>query len=156
MATRDNLPQPNCDSDSRAENKQQRMVVWQIYHQSECQEEVIFVNFPCTSENISCQWASVDTSWAHVTLHFIYTTPHNSWQTCERGCPSHSLLLCYISMNRMLEHRKAINPRHALWSPYSLYTWVKRYNVIHLRLKFLVQCNQLDGDDGAETRDQVT
>ena len=25
----------------------QRTVVWLIYHQFECQEEVIFVNFPC-------------------------------------------------------------------------------------------------------------
>ena len=28
-------------------NKRQRTVVWLIYHQSECQEEVIFVNCPC-------------------------------------------------------------------------------------------------------------
>ena len=35
--------------------KQQRMVVWLIYRQFECQEEVIFVIFPCASENISCQ-----------------------------------------------------------------------------------------------------
>ena len=38
-------------------------------------------------------------SWAHVTLHCIYTIPLNSWETWERGCPSHSLILCtlYIS-----------------------------------------------------------
>ena len=35
--------------------KQQRMVVWLIYRQFECQEEVIFVIFPCASENVSCQ-----------------------------------------------------------------------------------------------------
>ena len=58
---RDNLPLPNCDSDCKAENKWQRIVVWLIYHQSECQEELIFVNFPCASESDSCQiWASVD------------------------------------------------------------------------------------------------
>ena len=28
---------------------------WLIYHQSECQEEEIFVNFPCASESVSCQ-----------------------------------------------------------------------------------------------------
>ena len=55
MATRDNLPQPNCDSDDKAENKRQRMVVWLIYHQSAFQEEVIFVNFPCALRNVSCQ-----------------------------------------------------------------------------------------------------
>ena len=60
IATRDNLPVPNRVSDGKVENKRQRTVVWLIYHQSECQEEVVFVNFPCASENISCQWASVD------------------------------------------------------------------------------------------------
>jgi len=55
IATRDNLPHSNCDRDGKAEIKQQRTVVWLIYHQSECQEEVIFVNFPCTSEDVSCQ-----------------------------------------------------------------------------------------------------
>ena len=40
--------------------KQQRMVVWLIYRQFECQEEVIFVIFPCASENVSCQWTPVD------------------------------------------------------------------------------------------------
>ena len=45
MATSDNLPLPNCDSDGKAENMRQRTVVWLIYHQSECPEEVIFVNF---------------------------------------------------------------------------------------------------------------
>jgi len=55
IAPRDYLPQPNRDSDGKAENKLQRTVVWLIYHWSECQQEVIFVNFPCTSENISCQ-----------------------------------------------------------------------------------------------------
>ena len=60
MVTRNNLPQPNCDSDGKAENKQQRMVVWLIYRQFECQEEVIFIIFPCASENVSCQWTPVD------------------------------------------------------------------------------------------------
>ena len=32
IATRDNLPRPNCDSDGKAENKRQRTVVWLIYH----------------------------------------------------------------------------------------------------------------------------
>ena len=36
----------------------------------------------------------------------------------------------YISMNRMLEHRKAFNPRPALWSLYPLSTWEKRDNMI--------------------------
>ena len=36
-----------------AENKRQRTVVWLIYHQSECQGEEFFVNFPCASENVS-------------------------------------------------------------------------------------------------------
>ena len=60
MATSDNLPRPNCDSDGKAENMRQRTVVWLIYHQSECQEEVIFVNFPCASEVVSRQGVSVD------------------------------------------------------------------------------------------------
>ena len=55
IATRDHLPLPNCDSDGKAKNKQQRTVVWLIYHNSECEEEVIFVNFPCVLENFSCQ-----------------------------------------------------------------------------------------------------
>ena len=38
----------------------QRTVVWLIYHQSECQEEVVFVNFPCPSEIVSHQGVSVD------------------------------------------------------------------------------------------------
>ena len=60
MATSDNLPLPNCDSDGKAENMRQRTVVWLIYHQSECLEEVIFVNFPCASEVVSRQGVSVD------------------------------------------------------------------------------------------------
>ena len=59
MATRDKLHRPNWDNDGKAENTRQRTVVWLIYHQSECQEKVIFVNFPCASENASCQWSSV-------------------------------------------------------------------------------------------------
>ena len=43
--TRDNLDRPNCDSDGKARNMRQRTVVWLIYHQSEFQKEVIFVNF---------------------------------------------------------------------------------------------------------------
>ena len=60
MATSDNLSRPNCDSDGKAENMRQRTVVWLIYHQSECQEEVIFVNFPCASEVVSRRGVSVD------------------------------------------------------------------------------------------------
>ena len=60
MATSDNLPLPNCDSDGKAENMRQRTVVWLIYHLSECLEEVIFVNFPCASEVVSRQGVSVD------------------------------------------------------------------------------------------------
>ena len=60
IATRDHLPLPNCNSDSKAKNKRQRTVVWLIYHHSECEEEVIFVNFPCALEKFSCPWASVD------------------------------------------------------------------------------------------------
>ena len=60
MATSDNLPRPNCDSDGKAEHMRQRTVVWLIYHQSEYQEEVIFVNFPCASEVVSRQEVSVD------------------------------------------------------------------------------------------------
>ena len=54
----DHLPLPNCDSDGKAKNKRQRTVV--IYHQSECEEEVISINFPCALENVSCHRASVD------------------------------------------------------------------------------------------------
>ena len=57
--TRDNLPWPNCDSDGKARNMRQRTVVWLIYHLSEFQEEVIFFNFPCALEIVSCQWVSV-------------------------------------------------------------------------------------------------
>ena len=60
MATSDNLPLPNCDSDGKAENMRQRRVVWLIYHQSECLEVVIFVNFSCSSEVVSRQRVSVD------------------------------------------------------------------------------------------------
>ena len=82
----------------------QRTVVWLIYHQSECQEEVIFVNFPCASEIVSRQGVSVDPP-ERVALAsrvvFIYATPHNSWETLELGCPSNSLILrkLYISCN---------------------------------------------------------
>ena len=38
----------------------QRTVVWLIYHQSEYQEEVISVNFPCASEIVSRQAVAVD------------------------------------------------------------------------------------------------
>ena len=62
MATSDDLFRPNCDSDGKAEKMRQRTVVWLIYHQSECQEEVIFVNFPCPSEIVSLQGVSVDPS----------------------------------------------------------------------------------------------
>ena len=95
----------NCDSDGKAENMRQRTVVWLIYHQSECQEEVIFVNFPCASEIVSRrQGVSVDPP-ERVALArrvvFIYATPHNSWETLELGCPSNSLTLgtLYISCN---------------------------------------------------------
>ena len=60
MATSDNLPLPNCDSDGKAENMRQRTVVWLIYHQSECHKEVSFVNFPCASEIVYRQGVSVD------------------------------------------------------------------------------------------------
>ena len=95
MATSDNLPLPNCDSDGKAENMRQRTVVWLIYHQSECLEEVIFVNFPCASEVVSRQGVSVDPP-ERVALArrvvFIYATPHNSWETLGLGCPSNSLI----------------------------------------------------------------
>ena len=81
MATSDNLPLPNCDSDGKAENMRQRTVVWLIYHQSECLGEVIFVNFPCASEVVSRQGVSVDPP-ERVALArrvvFIYATPHLS------------------------------------------------------------------------------
>ena len=54
--TRDNLPRPNCDSDSKAEDKRQRTVVWLIYHQSECQEEVIFLVLQRTSLVNEFRW----------------------------------------------------------------------------------------------------
>ena len=38
----------------------QRTVVWLIFHQAECQEEVVFVNFPCALEIVSRQGVSVD------------------------------------------------------------------------------------------------
>ena len=104
MATSDNLPLPNCDSDGKAENMRQRTVVWLIYHQSECQEEVIFVNFPCASEIVSRQGVSLDPPECVALARrvvFIYVTPHNSWETLELGCPSNSLILrkLYISCN---------------------------------------------------------
>ena len=61
--------------------------------------------------SVSLSWSS----WARVALHFI-ATPQNSWETWERGCPSDRLILCYISMNGMLEHHEAFNSRPALWS----------------------------------------
>ena len=48
------LPRPKSDNDGKAENKGQRTVVWLIYHQSECSEEVMFVNFACALENVPC------------------------------------------------------------------------------------------------------
>ena len=36
------------------------MLDWLIYHQSECQGEDIFINFPCASKNVSYQWASAE------------------------------------------------------------------------------------------------
>ena len=88
MATSDNLPLPNCDSDGKAANMRQRTVVWLIYHQSECLEEVIFVKV------VSRQGVSVDPP-ERVALArrvvFIYATPHNSWETLGLGCPSNSL-----------------------------------------------------------------
>ena len=82
----------------------QRTVVWLIYHQSECPEEVIFVHFPCASEIVSRQGVSVDPpERVALARHviFIYATPHNSWETLELGCPSNSLTLrtLYISCN---------------------------------------------------------
>ena len=67
MATRDNLPRPNCDSDGPTENKRQRTVVWLIHHQSECQEEVIFVILQRTSLVSEPQWILL--SARRVTLH---------------------------------------------------------------------------------------
>ena len=95
MATSDNLPRPNCDGDGKAQNMRQRTVVWLIYHQSECQEEVIFVNFPCASEVVSRQGVSVDPPELVALARrvvFIYATPHNSWETLGLGCPSNSLI----------------------------------------------------------------
>ena len=81
QATSDNLLRPNCDSDRKAENMRQRTVVWLIYHKSECQEEVIFVNFPCALEIVSLQGVSVDPP-ERVALGrrvvFSYVIPHNS------------------------------------------------------------------------------
>ena len=135
MATRDNLPLRNCDSDGKAENKRQRMVVWLIYYLSECQEEVILVNFPCASEKVSCQWASVDISSASVALHFHLPNPHNSRETWERGCLSHSLISCYISLNGMFEHRKAsISGQH--YDRRTHYT-PKSRETVWSRLKFI-------------------
>ena len=95
----------------------QRTVVWVIYHQSECQEEVIFINFPCASEIVSHQKVSVDPP-ERVTLVrrvvFIYATPHNSWETLELGCQSNSLILCtlYISCNHYfhIDHNAPCSP----------------------------------------------
>ena len=72
------LPRPNCDSDAKAENMRQRTVVWLTYHHSECQEEVIFVNFPCASEIVSLQGVSVDPPECVALARrvvFIYVTP---------------------------------------------------------------------------------
>ena len=104
MATSDNLPLPNCDSDGKAENMRQRRVVWLIYHPSECLEVVIFVNFPCASEVASRQRVSVDPPERVVLarrVFFIDATPHNSWETLELGCPPNSLILraLYMSCN---------------------------------------------------------
>ena len=82
----------------------QRTVVWLIYYQSECQEEVIFVNFPRASEIVSRQGVSVDPP-ERVALArrvvFICATPHNSWESLELGFPSNRLILrtLYISCN---------------------------------------------------------
>ena len=99
----------------------QRTVVWLIYHQSECQEEVIFVNFPCASEIVSRQGVSVDPP-ERVALAsrvvFIYATPHNSWETLELGCPSNSLILrtLYISCNHYfhIDHNAPCFPLRSL------------------------------------------
>ena len=53
-------------------NKRQRTVVWLIYHQSECQEEVIFVNFPCAAENVSSL-----SELARIAVHFMIETLRN-------------------------------------------------------------------------------
>ena len=41
-------------------------------------------------------------SWVRVALHCIYPNPHNSWETWEWGCPSHSLILCMLYISCML------------------------------------------------------
>ena len=136
-------PRPNCDSDGPADNKRQRTVVWLIYHRSECQDEDFFVNFPYASENVSCQWALVDPPerasryTSFMQLCTIRGRPENEVVRhvnlvpgAFTRLPSRSLIFCYISMNGMLEHCKALSPQPALSSSYSLYTWVKRDNVI--------------------------
>ena len=55
MATSDNLPLPNCDSDGKAENMRQRTVVWLIYHQSECQQGS-FLHEHARPLNQRCAW----------------------------------------------------------------------------------------------------
>ena len=55
MVKRDNVSQPNCESDGRAENKTVTKSSGLAYPPSECQEQVISINFPCASENVSCQ-----------------------------------------------------------------------------------------------------
>ena len=79
----------------------QRTVVWLIYHQSECQEEAIFDNFPCASEIVSRQRVSVDPPERVALARRVvfYATPHNSWETLELGCPSNTLRTLYISCN---------------------------------------------------------
>ena len=136
-------PRPNCDSDGPADNKRQRTVVWLIYHRSECQDEDFFVNFPYASENVSCQWALVDPPerasryTSFMQLCTIRGRPENEVVRhvnlvpgAFTRLPSRSLIFCYISMNGMLEHCKPLSPQPALSSSYSLYTWVKRDNVI--------------------------
>ena len=126
MATRDNLPQRNCDSDGKAENKRQRMVVWLIYYQSECQEEVILVNFPCASENVSCQWASVDISWACVALPWFHSPNPAQFLGDLRTRFSVTWLNSMLHLHeRDVRTSQGFNPRPVLWSSYSLYTWVK-------------------------------
>ena len=125
IATKDHLPLPNCNSDSKAKNKRQRTLVWLIHHHSECEEEVIFVNFPCALEKVSCQWALVNPS--ECTLH--YTTFTQLQETWESGFPSHSLTLCtlYISFTLYLP-RNFWNPCQPLTSVLKWERW-ERINI---------------------------
>ena len=104
IPTRDHLPLPNCNSDGKAKNEWQRTLVWLIHHHSECEEEVIFVNFPCALENVSCQWALVNPP--ECTLHYTaFTQPRTTpGRPGNWGFPSHSLTLCtlYISFTLCL------------------------------------------------------